>query len=92
VQAGGQTDRFDRGFSINLTPEQTELDRITEKELAERFGPQKFRLAKTKDQIDRQISTARVGRELFPPLILFLAVVLALESVVSNRFYRDQAQ
>jgi hypothetical protein len=92
VRAGGQSDRFDRGFSVNLAPEQTELGRLTEKELAALFGPQKFRLARTKDQIDRQISTARVGVELFPPLILLLAAALALESLVSNRFYHDTTE
>ncbi|MBN2580258.1 MAG: BatA and WFA domain-containing protein [Pirellulales bacterium] len=89
VRAGGQNDRFDRGLSVNLAPEQTELDRISEQELAQRFGPRKFRLAKTRDQIDRQVSTARVGRELFTPLILALAVALAFESVLANRFYRE---
>jgi len=89
VRAGGEEDRFDRGFSVNLAPQQTQLARTTEEELKELFGPQKFRLARTKDQIDRQISTARIGRELFGPLILALAIVLALESVVSNRFYRE---
>ena len=43
------------------------------------FGPVKFHLARTREQIDRDISTGRVGRELFPPLILIVALVLGLE-------------
>jgi hypothetical protein len=50
----------------------------------------KFRLAHTREQIDRDISAGRVGRELFPPLIVLLAAVLALELFVSNRFYRER--
>jgi hypothetical protein len=92
VQAGGQNDRFDRGLSVNLGPEQTRLDRISENELKELFGPQKFRVARTKEEINREISTARVGVELFPLLMILLAGALALESVVSNRFYRDATE
>jgi hypothetical protein len=89
VRAGGREGGFDRGFSVNLAPEQTRLDRLDEKELAELFGPYKFRVAKTKEQIDRDVSLGRVGRELFTPLILLLAVVLALESLLANRFYKN---
>ena len=31
----------------------------------------------------------RVGRELFPPLILIVALVLGLEMLVANRFYKE---
>ena len=89
VRAGGQEAGFDRGLSVNLAPEQTQLERIAQKELGEIFGPYKIRVAQTKEQIDRDVSMGRVGRELFGPLILFVAVLLALESVISNRFYRE---
>jgi hypothetical protein len=88
VRAGGEEKGFDRGFSINLAPEQTLLDRLTEKELAGIFNPYKIRVARTKEKIDRDISMGRVGRELFPPLIIAVAIFLALESVLANRFYR----
>ena len=45
------------------------------------FGPVKFQLAHTREQIDRDISTGRVGRELFPPLILIVAIVLGAGNV-----------
>ena len=35
------------------------------------------------------MSLGRVGRELFPPLILMLAFVLGLEMLVANRFYKE---
>ncbi len=77
------------GFSVNYAPDQTRLDRLSDHELAAMFGPLKFQLAHTREQIDRDISTGRVGRELFPPLILMVALVLALEMLVANRFYRE---
>ena len=77
------------GFSVNYAPDQTRLDRLSDQELAAMFGPLKFQLAHTREQIDRDISAGRVGRELFPPLILMVAIVLALEMLVANRFYRE---
>ena len=88
VQAGG-SGGVDLGFSVNYAPDQTRLDRLNDEELTGIFGPVKFRLARTRQQIDRDISVGRVGRELFPPLILLLALVLGLEMVVANRFYRE---
>jgi hypothetical protein len=89
LQAGG-SDGEDFGFSVNYAPEQTRLDRLNDAELKELFGPVKFRLARTREQIDRDISLGRVGRELYPPLIVLMAILLAVELVVSNRFYREK--
>jgi hypothetical protein len=88
LQAGG-SGGVDLGFSVNYAPAQTQLERLTDQELAGTFGPVKFRLARTRDQIDRNISMSRVGRELFPSLILIVALVLGLEMLVANRFYKE---
>jgi hypothetical protein len=88
LQAGG-AGGVDLGFSVNYAPEQTRLDRLSDPELTAVFGPVKYHLARTREQIDRDISTGRVGRELFPPLILIVALVLGLEMLVANRFYRE---
>jgi hypothetical protein len=89
LRAGGKEGGFDRGFSVNLTPDQTQLERIGEKDLKEIFDPYKINLAQTKEQIDRSVIKTRVGRELFTPLIILVAVILALELVISNRFYKE---
>jgi hypothetical protein len=88
VQSGGREGGFDRGLSINLAPEQTQLERLDRKELEQIFAPEKIRIAQTKKQIDRDVSMGRVGRELFPPLVLLVAVFLGLEAFLANRFYR----
>lgn len=88
VQAGG-TAGVDLGFSVNYAIDQTRLDRLAEQELSGIFGPVKFRLAKTREQIDRDIAMGRVGRELYPPLILLVALILGMEMVAANRFYRE---
>lgn len=89
VRAGGLLSGVDRGFSVNLAPEQTQLERITEEELGKIFGQFDYQLARTEGEIERDINTARVGRELFSALILLVAGVLATEHVMANRFYRQ---
>jgi hypothetical protein len=77
------------GFSVNYAVHETQLDRLTDQELAGVFGPLKFRLARTRQQIDRDVSLGRTGRELYPPLILLIALALGLEMLVANRFYKE---
>ncbi|MBN1590783.1 MAG: BatA domain-containing protein [Pirellulales bacterium] len=89
VQAGGQTSGADHGFSVNLALKQTELERLTPDELSELLGPIKFRVARNRGEIERNVSMARVGRELFPLLILLAALILAAEHILANRFYRE---
>ncbi len=90
VVAGGGDDAVDLGFSANIAPEQTELDRISLDQLKEVFGPFSFHPpARSQEQIQRAVSGNRVGRELFGLILVILAGVLAAEYLTANRFYRD---
>ncbi len=89
VRAGGASDGVNRGFSVNLAPEASRLDRTDEAQLKRVFGQQTFHVARSKEQIDRHVSLDRVGRELFPLLIALVAIVLGAEHVLANRFYRE---
>jgi hypothetical protein len=88
LQAGG-SEGVDFGFSVNYAPDQTRLDRLNDQELAGLFGPVKYRLARTRAQIDRDVNVGRVGRELYPALILVIALILGLEMLVADRFYKE---
>lgn len=90
VESGGTTGGVRRGFSVNLAAEQTSLTRLPAEELKPFFGDFEFRLARSTDQLDRAMSSARVGRELFGLLIFLVAGVMAFEHVAANRFYRDE--
>jgi hypothetical protein len=89
VAAGGTADGVDLGFSVNLAPQQTELERLSSDELRNVLGTFSYRLARTQEDIERDVSSARVGRELFTPLILLLGLILAAEQIVANRFYKE---
>ncbi|MHC4401341.1 MAG: vWA domain-containing protein, partial [Planctomycetota bacterium] len=89
VRAGGVKSGVDRGFSVNLDPEETRLDRISDDELAEIFGELSYRVARNRHELEGDRSMRRVGRELFGLLIFLVALALSFEHFVANRFYRE---
>jgi hypothetical protein len=88
ARAGGEAQGVDLGFSVNLPSETTSLQRAGEVELKSVFGDAPFRLAHNQAEIDRSMSAARVGQELYPFLIVLVALILGGELVLANRFYR----
>jgi hypothetical protein len=92
VTAGGERGGLSRGFSVNIPLKASDLTRTDEDGLKEVFGETEFRLARSREEIDRHISTGRVGQELFPLLMALLALALAVEHALANRFYRGQPQ
>ncbi len=90
LEAGGDQG-VHRGFSVNCRPDLTQLERTNEKELKSLFGDIDFRIAHSQEQIERAVSVGRVGKELYPFLILAVALALACEQLLSNLFYRNQA-
>lgn len=91
VRAGGDADGINLGFSANYSAEASRLNRASPERLKEVFGDLSFHLAKNKEEIDRNVSLDRVGRELFPMLIAIVAALLAFEHLLANRFYREAA-
>jgi hypothetical protein len=89
VRAGGAEQGVDLGFSVNLPAEVSQLDRVSEQDLKAIFGDTPFRLARGREEIDRSVSAGRVGQELYPYLIVLLAIILGCEQALSNRFYQD---
>jgi len=86
VLAGGQVGGFRGGFSANLPPAATDCRRLDVDETAELFGPD-TPVARTADDIVREVYLERVGTELAGWLILLVAVVMAGDWMVANRFY-----
>ena len=77
------------GFSVNLPFEASQLERLDEADLPSIFGDVEFSLAHNLEEIDRTVQKGRVGRELFPWLIMLIAVLLAGEFALANWFYRE---
>ncbi|MFW6170550.1 MAG: BatA domain-containing protein, partial [Planctomycetota bacterium] len=77
------------GFSVNLPARAGRLERTTKEHLDERLGKNRYQLAHDRTQIEREQGHQRSGREFYSLLIAVLAVVLILEHLLANRFYRD---
>jgi hypothetical protein len=88
VQAGGQADGVDVGFSVNLPAAGEAIRRVDDARVAELMGEVPFAVTKQFDKLQRETNPDRRGRELFPILICLVAVVLGAEQVLSNKFYK----
>ncbi len=92
VLAGGEQARLDRGFSINCGLQMSELARTTPEHVAAALGKDRVRFARTREEIEVRVGQGRVGRELFPALILAVVLVLAGEQILANRFYEGESR
>ena len=88
ARAGGEAKGVDLGFSVNLPAEATSLARASDDDLKAVFGEAPFRVARNETEIDRSVSAVRVGQELYPFLIVLVALILGAELALANRFYR----
>jgi len=77
-----------RGFSVNLSPHESELDRLSFEQLDGVLGEGRYQFARNRDEIVLEVDHARVGREFYPYLMALLVLVVGLEHLFSNRFYR----
>jgi hypothetical protein len=77
-----------RGFSVNLPESASELARLTRGELDEMLGSDRYHFARNTDEIVVGVGQARLGREFYPFLVTLVALMLAVEHVLANRFYR----
>ena len=91
VRAGGRDGRLDRGFSVNCSPAVSDLARIDFAAIAAALGKDRVQLARSRAEIEVRVGQGRRGRELFPSLIVAMAIVLGIEQLLANRFYSNTA-
>ena len=87
---GGLSAAVADGFSANLPVEASQLDRLTPETLDGILGSDRYRVARSQNDIDRGIGEARRGREFYPVLLLLLVIILGFEITLANAFYRDK--
>lgn len=80
------------GFSVNIAPEESQLDPLPAEQIQALFAPAPISVVRDADELKRVEGSARVGRELFPWLALLAALFFVGESFLSNRFYRTARQ
>ena len=77
-----------RGFAVNLSGDTSDLARLPRERFDEILGRGRYKMAKSKEEIDRAVGNDRIGSEFYPLLVSLLAVILGIEHVLANRFYR----
>ncbi len=77
-----------RGFAVNLPESASQLTRLNRDELDELLRPDRYHFARSQDEIVLGVGEARLGREFYPFLLPLVALLLGLEHLLSNRFYR----
>lgn len=86
VRAGGAIGGVSDGFSVVLNPTATDFRRLTPEQLGDVLGPE-HRLARTEDELVRDVNLERIGSELFGWMIVLAAVAMAADWIMANRFY-----
>jgi hypothetical protein len=89
VLAADAASPFQRGFSVNPPESESRLDRLTDPDLEKLLGKDRFAVARNIDSLTRSVHTGRLGREVYPLVVLFLIAVFATEHFVANRFYDE---
>ena len=79
--------KIERGFSINADPAESKLARLRDADLKEMLPEDRFSVAKSVESLDRKVRDGRIGREIYPLVVLFLAFVFVSEQLVANLFY-----
>jgi len=78
------------GFSVNPATEESRLDRIDPDAVAQQFPPDAIVFARSAEELDKAFARVRVGKEVFPYVLLMLLMIFVCESYLANRFYRRE--
>jgi hypothetical protein len=84
---GNRGQPVSRGFSVNVTADDTQLVRLDALQTDERLGEGNYRIARSQDEVESSVGQARFGRELYPLLMVLVAGLFLAEQAMSNRFY-----
>ena len=80
------------GFSFNTSPGQFDLTRMTDEQLDDVFGEKRYQIARDTETLNRVVKAGRLGKEIFPLVLLGMLLFFCGEHFVANRFYEaDQA-
>ncbi len=82
-------DKTKMGFSVNAPLAETEFVPLESGDLDSLFGKDGYKLAKDADDFTVAVNKVRMGQELFPWLMFLILMLVTLENLLANRFYRE---
>jgi hypothetical protein len=77
------------GFSLNPPRDESKYIPLEPRELDTIFGKDGYRLAEDAKTLKDMADTARYGYEIFPWLMILILIVVTLENVLANTFYKE---
>jgi len=87
VRGRGDAAEWRAGFSLNLDAAERDLTRLGEEDLDALLGADRYQVAGDLEELERRVGDMRVGREVFPLVLVLLLLAFCCEHLVANRFY-----
>lgn len=78
---------FQTGFSVNPPDEESDFTRLTPADLDDLLGEERYSIAKSIGDLNLEVQLGRIGKEMFPYVLLFVVMAFLGEHIVANRFY-----
>ncbi|WP_417731474.1 BatA domain-containing protein [Rosistilla oblonga] len=75
------------GYSVNLAPAETDLQRISTDDLTAILGADRYKLVTEREQIDWSATTGSNAQPFYAQMMLLVCGVFVLEQILANRFY-----
>jgi hypothetical protein len=79
------------GFSVNAPVSEMSYVPLEARDLDALFGKGKYLLAEDAQSLRTKVQTVRVGVEMFPWLMALILILVTLENLLANKFYRESA-
>lgn len=76
------------GFSLNLPSAESDLTKLTKKELDDLLGEQRYAIARELESLVRNVQAGRLGQEVYGLVLAVLIGVFVLEQIAGTWFYR----
>jgi hypothetical protein len=93
VTGEGNTGKRVAGFSVNIPPEESDLTRVPLAEIEALFGAATVVPVERKTNIRESLQGHwNQPLELFPFLMILLLLVLAVENLLANKFYKKESE
>lgn len=77
------------GFSVNEPVDECDLNSIEPAAIEKLIGKDRLVITRDPAELEGAVEEARVGRELYPWLMLIVLALFAVEGYFANRFYRQ---
>jgi hypothetical protein len=77
------------GFSLNPPHSESEFHLMKDPDLDAIFGKGGYHLAEDEQSLKKEEAIAKTGHEVFPFLMFLILIVVTIESILANTFYKE---